>query len=185
MARKRDRIFALTLAIVFFVTAFGFSFWVIWQMAHGSGSPSNTTAATTPTTPQKSCSVASIADSTTLPAPTIYKPTEPVQSLQTTDLTVGSGAAVKDGDCLVVKYYGTLAKDGTVFDENFDKPTALTFPLGGGQVIKGWDQGLVGVKVGGTRRLVIPATLGYGSQASGSIPANSDLVFVVQVLRLQ
>jgi FKBP-type peptidyl-prolyl cis-trans isomerase len=81
-----------------------------------------------------------------------------------------------------VKYFGTLAKDGTVFDENFDKPTAIHFILGQGQVIQGWDQGLVGVKIGSTVRLVLPSELAYGSQAAGSIPANSDLVFVTKVL---
>jgi FKBP-type peptidyl-prolyl cis-trans isomerase len=80
-----------------------------------------------------------------------------------------------------MKYYGTLASSGTVFDQNFDKPLALQFTLGKGDVIKGWDEGLVGIKTGGTRRIVIPADKGYGAQAAGSIPANSDLVFVVKL----
>jgi FKBP-type peptidyl-prolyl cis-trans isomerase FkpA len=121
----------------------------------------------------------------TLPAPDVYKPAGTVASLQTADLVVGSGTAAKAGDCLIVKYYGTLAADGTKFDENFTQPTAFAFTLGQGQVIPGWDQGLVGMKVGGTRRLVIPAALAYGSQGSGTIPPNADLVFVVKLLKIQ
>jgi cbb3-type cytochrome oxidase subunit 3 len=67
------------------------------------------------------------------------------------------------------------------FDENFTKDSGLKLKIGTGEVIKGWDQGIVGMKVGGTRRLVIPASLGYGAQAAGPIPANSDLVFVVKL----
>jgi len=84
-----------------------------------------------------------------------------------------------------MKYYGTLAADGTKFDENFTNATAFAFTLGQGQVIQGWDKGLVGMKAGGMRRLVIPAAQAYGDQAQGSIPANSDLVFVVKLLRIQ
>ena len=84
-----------------------------------------------------------------------------------------------------MKYYGTLAADGTLFDENFTKDTAFTFALGSGQVIQGWDKGLEGVKVGGTRRLVIPSNLAYGEAGQGAIPANADLVFVVKLLRIQ
>jgi peptidylprolyl isomerase len=84
-----------------------------------------------------------------------------------------------------MKYYGTLATNGTKFDENFTDTTAFAFTLGQGQVIEGWDKGLVGMKAGGMRRLVIPAAEAYGSQAQGSIPANSDLVFVVKLLRIQ
>ena len=117
-----------------------------------------------------------------MPLPETFKPAGDVKTLESTDLEAGTGATVKAGDCLQVKYYGTLAKDGTVFDENFDKPTGFQFPLGGGSVIQGWDKGLVGAKVGATRRLVIPSDLAYGNQANSSIPANSDLVFVVKIL---
>jgi len=180
MARKRERAFALSMALLFFLTAFGFSFYVIWQAVHSNSNSSSSSAN------QHTCSVTSVASSTTLPTPTVYKPALPVTSLQSTDLNVGTGATAKSGDCLVVKYYGTLAATGAEFDENFDKSTALTFPLGQGQVIKGWDQGVVGMKVGGTRRLVIPASLAYGSQSpSAAVPANSDLVFVIDLLSIQ
>ena len=120
-----------------------------------------------------------------LTVPAKYTVSTPVTALQVADLTTGTGAAAKAGDCLIVKYYGTLATDGTVFDENYDKTTAFPFKLGQGNVIQGWDQGLVGMKQGGERRLTIPSKLAYGSQSSGVIPANADLVFYVKLLRIQ
>jgi FKBP-type peptidyl-prolyl cis-trans isomerase len=84
-----------------------------------------------------------------------------------------------------MKYQGNLASDGTVFDENYTKSQALQFSLGAGQVITGWDQGLVGMQVGGTRRLVIPSDLGYGAGGSGAIPANATLVFTVKLLEIK
>ncbi len=122
---------------------------------------------------------------TVLAAPEVYKTETKVTEVEKTDLTTGTGATAKDGDVLVMKYYGTLANEGTMFDENYTKDTAFTFQLGTGQVIKGWDQGLVGMKVGGERRLVIPASLAYGETGQGSIPPNADLVFVVKLLRIQ
>jgi peptidylprolyl isomerase len=131
------------------------------------------------------CDIQTPVQSDALSAPETYKPDGKVSELKTTDLEQGSGAAAKKGDCLVMKYQGSLASDGTVFDENYSKPQALQFSLGAGQVIQGWDQGLVGMKVGGTRRLVIPSALGYGAQGSGSIPANADLVFVVKLVKIK
>ena len=175
MARKRDRAFALSLAILFFITAFGFTFYAIWQSTHSSSPNSNTSN-------QNNCS--STPSETALAAPAPYTATA-ATSLQVTDLTVGSGAAAKNGNCLTVQYYGTLASDGTLFDEDFTKATGIELQLGAGRVIKGWDQGLVGMKVGGMRRLVIPPSLGYGNTAQGTIPANSTLVFVVKLLNIQ
>jgi peptidylprolyl isomerase/FKBP-type peptidyl-prolyl cis-trans isomerase FkpA len=102
--------------------------------------------------------------------------------LQKTDEVVGTGAEAVDGKSISVSYTGTLA-DGTVFDSTSkDGGQPFTFTLGAGQVIKGWDEGVVGMKVGGTRKLVIPPSLGYGDQATGSIPPNSTLTFVIQLL---
>jgi FKBP-type peptidyl-prolyl cis-trans isomerase len=171
--RLRDRIFAAFGAVLFFGSACAVTALYITS--------SNNTAST-PTATQ-TCSDTKTEEQ--LPVPEVYKPAEPVTSLQSTDLTVGSGQAAKNGDCLVMKYYGTLASDGTKFDEDFTDTTAFAFTLGQGQVITGWDKGLVGMKVGGMRRLVIPAADGYGAQAQGSIPANSDLVFVVKLLRIK
>lgn len=97
-----------------------------------------------------------------------------------TDLKVGKGAAVKNGDCLVVLYKGTFT-NGKVFDQN-DKTLPFVLELGHSGVIKGWHQGLVGMKAGGKRKLVIPPSLAYGSKERGPIPANSTLIFEVELL---
>lgn len=116
--------------------------------------------------------------------PTITKYTGPApKTLIVKDLVEGTGPAAKDGDALTVHYIGALASNGKVFDTNWKadgQPLALQ--LGAAQVIAGWDKGLVGMKVGGRRELIIPAALGYGAQGSPpSIPANADLVFVVDL----
>lgn len=100
--------------------------------------------------------------------------------LQYVDITVGSGPAAQSGQPLVVNYTGWL-QNGTVFDTSIGKQP-FPFTLGSGNVIKGWDEGLVGMKVGGKRRLIIPPALGYGSSPRGSIPANSTLTFDVDLL---
>ena len=106
--------------------------------------------------------------------------------LQITDEVVGTGAEATSGKSVSVSYTGTLA-NGTVFDatdKNGGQP--FTFQLGGGQVIKGWDEGVVGMKVGGTRKLVIPPSLAYGSRGAGStVPPNSTLTFVIKLLSVQ
>lgn len=104
--------------------------------------------------------------------------------LQSTDETVGTGAEAVAGKSITVNYIGTLT-NGTKFDSSFDRNQPFTFTLGGGQVIKGWDEGVVGMKVGGKRKLVIPPSLGYGNQAQGSIPANSTLVFEITLVSVQ
>lgn len=175
MARMRERIFAGFGAFLFLASASALTIFVI--MNPGSDSTANQAS-------QQSACVDNQSEPT-LPVPDVYKPAEPVTELQSTDLTQGSGPAAKDGDCLIMKYYGTLASDGTKFDEDFTDTTAFAFTLGQGMVIEGWDKGLVGMKAGGMRRLVIPAAQAYGDQAQGSIPANSDLVFVVKLLRIQ
>jgi FKBP-type peptidyl-prolyl cis-trans isomerase len=106
-----------------------------------------------------------------------------LEELLTEDVTVGDGAEAADGDLVAVKYKGTL-KDGSVFDTN-DRPDAppFAFVVGNRQVIPGWDQGVKGMRKGGTRKLSIPAELGYGSRGAGdSIPPNTDLYFEVELL---
>jgi hypothetical protein len=100
------------------------------------------------------------------------------------DLQVGDGATVKSGDTISVNYTGWL-EDGTQFDSTITKGQPVDFQIGVGQVISGWDEGVVGMNVNGTRLLVIPPSLGYGSTANGSIPANSSLVFEVQVVSIK
>lgn len=98
------------------------------------------------------------------------------------DLRPGTGSAVKSGDTVVVHYTGTLV-NGQKFDSSLDRGQPFTTQIGIGRVIPGWDQGLLGMKVGGLRRLLIPSELGYGSRGAGnSIPPDSDLIFEIQLL---
>jgi peptidylprolyl isomerase len=102
--------------------------------------------------------------------------------LQYTDEVVGTGATALKGKKVSVHYTGTLV-DGTKFDSSKDRGQPFDFNLGAGQVIRGWDEGVAGMKVGGKRKLVIPAELGYGSRGvSGAIPPNATLVFEVELL---
>ena len=102
--------------------------------------------------------------------------------LKYTDDQVGSGAEATAGKTAVVHYTGWLS-DGKKFDSSKDRGQPFSFPLGRGQVIKGWDEGVVGMKVGGKRTLIIPPELGYGARgAPGAIPPNSTLKFEVELL---
>ena len=112
-----------------------------------------------------------------------------VTTLQMTDVKVGTGADAANGKTVTVNYTGWLYSEapadhhGTKFDSSRDPGREpFTFILGAGQVISGWDQGVAGMKVGGQRTLTIPPGLGYGSRANGPIPANSTLVFDVELL---
>lgn len=105
--------------------------------------------------------------------------------LQYQILQPGDGAVAKAGQLVTVHYTGWLT-DGTKFDSSVDRGQPFQFTLGAGQVIKGWDEGVAGMKIGEKRKLTIPANLGYGSQgAGGVIPPNATLVFDVQLLGAQ
>ena len=107
-----------------------------------------------------------------------------VTELKIEDEVVGTGATAVAGDKVTVQYVGSLT-NGNIFDASRSHgDTGFTFTLGAGQVIKGWDQGVAGMKVGGKRKLTIPASLAYGSQAMGNIiPANSTLIFEVELIK--
>lgn len=113
-------------------------------------------------------------------------PTAPAPVFTQTDLRVGTGTAAAAGNDVTVFYTGWLLdaskpdQKGLRFDSNVGG-TAFTFRLGIGQVIEGWDQGLIGIQVGGIRRLIVPPSLGYGSVRNGPIPPNSTLIFEVEV----
>ncbi|MCB9568901.1 MAG: FKBP-type peptidyl-prolyl cis-trans isomerase [Myxococcales bacterium] len=101
--------------------------------------------------------------------------------LKVEDFAAGEGAPAAAGSSVEVHYTGYLT-DGSVFDSSVPRGRPFSFDLGAGRVIKGWDQGIVGMKVGGLRKLVIPAELAYGERARGKIPANSRLTFLVEVM---
>ena len=105
--------------------------------------------------------------------------------LRITELEVGTGAEAVAGQTVEVHYRGTL-ENGKQFDASYDRGKPFTFPLGRGQVIKGWDEGVQGMKVGGKRKLVIPPELGYGTRgAGGVIPPNATLIFEVELLDIK
>jgi FKBP-type peptidyl-prolyl cis-trans isomerase len=144
---------------------------------------------TTPTTPSGSTPVANPSSSSTgmcdnQPAADTSFKNEDVKTLGKQDKTVGSGAEAVSGKTVVVNYIGRLV-DGTKFDASCDRGQPFDFVLGSGGVIKGWDDGVAGMKVGGQRRLVIPADMGYGAGGQGPIPPNSALIFDVELLEVK
>jgi FKBP-type peptidyl-prolyl cis-trans isomerase FkpA len=105
--------------------------------------------------------------------------------LKIEDLAIGSGAEAKSGQSVSVHYVGTLTS-GSKFDSSRDRGQPFEFSLGAGMVIKGWDQGVVGMKVGGLRKLTIPPELGYGARGFPPvIPANSTLIFEVELIAVK
>ncbi len=109
----------------------------------------------------------------------------PAAGLKIEDTKVGTGPAAKSGDTLLMHYVGTLT-DGKKFDSSRDRGEPLEFTLGIGQVIKGWDQGVLGMKVGGQRKLTIPPELGYGARGAGSsIPPNATLIFEIELVEIK
>lgn len=105
--------------------------------------------------------------------------------LKYVDVVVGKGASPTRGKQVKVHYTGTL-ENGTKFDSSVDRRQPFSFIIGVGQVIKGWDEGVMGMKAGGKRKLVIPANLGYGARgAGGVIPPNATLLFDVELLDVQ
>ena len=119
---------------------------------------------------------------TAAPSPILQAP---VTKLEITDTAVGTGDEVASGDRVVMHYKGTLL-DGTEFDSSYKRNEPFETTIGIGEVIKGWDEGIPGMKVGGKRKLVIPANMAYGEAGSPpAIPPNSPLVFEVELLEIK
>ncbi len=114
-----------------------------------------------------------------------FTPLDTIPELRTEDRTEGTGAVVEPGDTVTCHYTGAVAKTGEVFQSSKDFGKAITFPLSG--VIAGWTQGVPGMKVGGSRRLLIPAEMAYGSRPpyGSGIPADADLVFDIELVSIE
>jgi FKBP-type peptidyl-prolyl cis-trans isomerase FkpA len=187
----RKRIVAILAAALFLVTSVGFSIMVIWQIKKDNDQAKQELAI------QEAVNQAQTKQSPTTDAAdnqskkegklegtklSGFTPVATVSQLQIIDTTPGTGAEVKADDTVTAHYTGALAKDGTIFQSSLDGGKPFTSPLSG--LIKGWQAGIPGMKEGGTRRLVIPAAEAYGSQERPGIPANSDLVFDIQLIKI-
>ncbi len=178
--RPHERVIALVIAVLFFGFSFGLSFIVIYQLysnnkeakkVNNTSASSNNTSATHTNT-QTSGKL----EGTQLAG---FTPVDHIDSLQTVDQQAGNGSEAKAGDSVTVHYTGAVAATGKIFQSSYDSGQPVSFSLSG--VIKGWQDGIPGMKAGGKRRLLIPADQAYGANPpSGSgIPANADLVFDV------
>jgi FKBP-type peptidyl-prolyl cis-trans isomerase len=174
--RAGQRIAAFVLAAVFFVSSVALTGFVIWQIRKDSQDSQSLPDQTPVNNDKKETNKlqgTKLADFTPL--------SEQVASLQKTDLVVGTGEEAPIGANVTVHYTGALASTGVIFESSKDGGKTATFGLG--QVIKGWQDGVPGMKVGGKRRLVIPYADAYGEAGSPpSIPAKSDLVFDIELV---
>lgn len=123
-------------------------------------------------------------DTSAKPKVTVPKGAAPTKLVKK-DLVVGKGAAVKAGDTVEVNYVGVSYKDGKQFDASWDNGQTYSFEVGKGNVIKGWDQGVPGMKVGGRRQLVIPGSLAYGDEDTGDGRPHGALVFVIDLVSIK
>jgi len=160
MVRSRDRVIALVIAIAFFVTSIATSVFFIMDLYRGNKEAKNVNQTNSGANNQSQPKL----EGTKLAG---FEPIAEVTELQKIDIEVGTGAEVKPGDTVTVDYTGASAADGTIFQSSLDygQPVPLTIKEGQGGVIKGWADGIPGMKVGGKRRLIIPADQAYGDQA--------------------
>jgi peptidylprolyl isomerase len=175
MASKSQRVIILVIAFVFLLTSIAGSGLIIYSILNEDNDTTvSQTEETQPTTTEDTLKGKPLAD---------FTPVESVTELQKTDLVVGTGAEVKTGDTVTAHYTGAVAATGIVFESSLDGGQPATFPLA--NVIQGWQEGVPGMKVGGKRRLVIPAEQAYGAQSpSPDIPANSALVFDIELIAI-
>ena len=184
MARKRERMFAGFGAALFLVTSSATTILVIFllvqqsKQSNSNAGNSSTSSSATQNTGKNVDNSSKLLQGTKLAN---FTPLPSISQLQEIDTTPGTGATIQPGATVTVDYTGAVASTGVIFQSSKDSGKPISFPLSG--VIAGWSQGIPGMIVGGTRRLLIPASLAYGAnppQGSG-IPANADLVFDVTV----
>lgn len=187
MARKRERAFAGFFAVLFLLSASATTIAVIATLVQQHDQ--NATPATNTSTNNSSSTNSqdkSVDNQKKLQGTALanFTPTTDITQLQEVDTTLGTGAVVKAGDTITVDYTGAVAATGTIFQSSLDSGQPATLSLK--SVIPGWSQGIPGMKVGGTRRLLIPASLAYGANPppSSGIPANAPLVFDVTVHKI-
>lgn len=181
MAKLGQRVAAITIAILFLITSLGFSGLVIWEMRQQN--KKDTAAANAQkevkanTTTNKEGSL----EGTKLEG---FEPVAEVTELQKIDQVVGTGEEVKAGDTVTAHYTGAVAATGIIFQSSLDSGQPIPFSLD--QVIKGWTDGVPGMKVGGKRRLIIPADQAYGATPpqGSNIPANAPLVFDIELVKI-
>ena len=130
------------------------------------------------------CPGGEVADKKISPAPTPPEAPvlEDVPELKMVDVTVGDGAEAKAGDCVEILYHGTLAKDGKAFEGGSNYAEGVPYRSPTTDFVEGFSKGIIGMKVGGERQVFIPSAQAYGDQASGEIPANSDLIFTIRLV---
>ncbi len=185
MARKRDRAFAAFGAGLFLLTSSALTIAVVYSLVQQGHQKKDDGAASTPPSQTKD-NKGDTVNNPKLQGTKLagFTPGSPISQLQAQDVQPGSGEAVKAGQTVTVDYTGALASSGVIFQSSKDTGQPVSFSLS--QVIPGWSQGIPGMKVGGTRRLLIPAALAYGANppAQSGIPANADLVFDVTLHKI-
>jgi len=180
MKRWFGRIGAIVIALLFLVTSLGFSFLVIWQSHQDNKKSKQTSDIQKAFTDAQNKPKEGQLQGTKLAN---FTPVDKVENLQIIDTVVGTGAEVKAGDTVTAHYTGALAKDGIIFESSLDSGQPVPFGLD--QVIPGWTKGVPGMKVGGKRRLLIPANLGYGEQGKPpKIGPNEPLVFDIELIKI-
>jgi hypothetical protein len=180
--RQRTIIGAIAILVIVLIIFFAYRDYQSRLQASITPTPTATLVPATTSTSSPTGELYSIGVLDTAPPTPSANAVTTASGLVYEDLKVGDGATVKSGATVTVNYTGWL-KDGTKFDSSIDRGQPSEFTLG--QVIQGWNEGVVGMKVNGTRLLVIPPSLGYGATANGSIPANSTLIFEVQLVAIK
>ncbi len=169
MAEKAKRVTIIVIVILFLISTFGFTGVVIWQMTQDNENNQDTSQTEQGDTLQGT----QLAD---------YEPVENVAKLQKIDQVVGTGKEAAKGNNITAHYTGALAATGIIFQSSLDNGQPATFDLD--EVIKGWQEGVPGMKEGGKRRLLIPAEQAYADQPPAGIPANADLVFDIELIKV-